>query len=145
MQPKYHSLCQLLSKLNSKDNADFGRDMLKEKKDEDVHNLIEWLQREANLRSRGKQEHKQSKRYKRNPRQPAKRVEVSTSTTSTASNEDEQQCINGCTTNHPLHSCSVYRDLIVDQRWQKVKRNKLCRKCLKRHHTDDCKIPDGSS
>jgi len=123
--------------LASKDNTDFGRHMLKEKKDEDIYNLIKWLQREANLRSRGKQEHKQSERYERSPRQLAKRFEVRASTTSTASNGDEQQCINGCTTNHPLNSCPVYRDLTVDQRWQK------CRKCLKRHHTDDCQIPDG--
>ena len=48
-------MSQLLSKLDPRDNIDFGREMKREKKDKNVTNLIEWLHQEASLRSRGKQ------------------------------------------------------------------------------------------
>ena len=44
----------LLSKLEPRDNADFGREMHREKKEENVTNLINWLHQEAPLRSREK-------------------------------------------------------------------------------------------
>ena len=45
-------MSQLLSKLDAKDNVDFGREMKRLKKDENVLNLIDWLNEEASLRSR---------------------------------------------------------------------------------------------
>ena len=45
---------QLLSKLDAKDNSDFGRDMKREGNEETVSNLIAWLHQEASIRSRGK-------------------------------------------------------------------------------------------
>ena len=47
-------MSQLMSKLEPKDNADFGRDMIRDHKEENINNLIDWLYREANLRPRGK-------------------------------------------------------------------------------------------
>ena len=44
---------QLLSKLNRKDNAEFGREMKRNKEEETILNLIQWLHEEASLRSRG--------------------------------------------------------------------------------------------
>ena len=47
-------ISRLFSKLEPKDNADFGREMEREEKEENVGNLITWLHREASLRSRVK-------------------------------------------------------------------------------------------
>ena len=47
-------MSQLLSKLDAKDNVEFGREMHRIKKEENVLNLIDWLNREASLRSRVK-------------------------------------------------------------------------------------------
>ena len=47
-------MSQLLSKLDAKDNSDFGRDMKREGNEETVSNLIAWLHQEASIRSRGK-------------------------------------------------------------------------------------------
>ena len=47
-------MSQLLSKLNPGDNSAFGRDMKRDKKEENVSNLIIRLQEEASLRSRGR-------------------------------------------------------------------------------------------
>ena len=47
-------MSRLLSKLEARDNSDFGREMHCEKKEEKVANLINWLHQEAPLRSRGK-------------------------------------------------------------------------------------------
>ena len=33
----------------------------------------------------------------------------------------------------------------VDEKWENVKQNNGCRKCLRVHHTDSCKIPDGTT
>ena len=45
-----------MSKLKPKDNADFGREMQRQKKEENVANLVAWLHQEAAFRSRGKKE-----------------------------------------------------------------------------------------
>ena len=47
-------MSQLLSKLDPKDNSDFGREMKREGNTETVSNLIAWLHQEASIRSRGK-------------------------------------------------------------------------------------------
>jgi hypothetical protein len=50
-------MSQLLSKLHPSDNAEVGREMKRNKKEENVTNLVEWLYEEAALRSRGKLEY----------------------------------------------------------------------------------------
>ena len=47
-------MSQLLSKLDPRDNAEFGREMKINKKQENVSNLVQCLHDEASLRSRGK-------------------------------------------------------------------------------------------
>ena len=47
-------MSQLLSKLDAKDNVEFGREMHRIKKEENDLNLIDWLYREARLRSQVK-------------------------------------------------------------------------------------------
>ena len=47
-------MSQLLSKLDPRDNTNFGRDMQRAGKGENVSNLITWLHQQANLHSRGK-------------------------------------------------------------------------------------------
>ena len=49
-------MSQLLSKLDSKDNIEFGREMHQFKREENVSNLIDWLNRQASLRSRFKRD-----------------------------------------------------------------------------------------
>ena len=43
-----------LSKLESQDNIKFGREIARTQKAETITNLIEWLNKEATLRTRGK-------------------------------------------------------------------------------------------
>lgn len=47
-------MSQLLSKLDPRDNTNFGREMQRAGKEENVSNLVTWLHQEATLRSRGK-------------------------------------------------------------------------------------------
>ena len=47
---------RLLSKLEPKDDANFGREMQRLGKEENVTNLVTWLHQKAALRSRGKKE-----------------------------------------------------------------------------------------
>lgn len=49
-------MSQLLSKLDPKDDIDFGREMQRVKNEENVLNLIDWLNKEASLRSRVKRD-----------------------------------------------------------------------------------------
>ena len=49
-------MSQLLSKLDSSDNIEFGCEMLRIGKEESVLNLIDWLNKEARLRSRIKRD-----------------------------------------------------------------------------------------
>ena len=49
-------MSQLLSKLDGKDSVEFGREMQRTGKGENVSNLINWLLNEASLRSRIKRE-----------------------------------------------------------------------------------------
>ena len=41
-----------MSKLETKDNADFGREMQRQKKEENVANLVAWLHQEAAFRKK---------------------------------------------------------------------------------------------
>ena len=54
-------MSQLLSKLDGADNVEFGREMVRMGKTENILNLIEWLNNEANLRSPGVTTHVDSK------------------------------------------------------------------------------------
>ena len=45
-----------MSKLEQKDNADFGREMQRQKKEGNVANLVAWLHQEAAFRSRKNKE-----------------------------------------------------------------------------------------
>ena len=59
---------------------------------------------------------------------------------------DDESCPLGCSARHLLAACPLYQASTVNQRWEIVKKNKRCRKCLRgSHHTDDCKKPDGTS
>ena len=49
-------MSRLLSKLDASDNIEFGREMLRMGKEENVLNLIDWLNKEASLRSRIKRD-----------------------------------------------------------------------------------------
>ena len=49
-------MSQLLSKLDPRDNTNFGREMQRAGKQENVSNLVTWLHQEATLRSRGKRD-----------------------------------------------------------------------------------------
>ena len=39
----------------------------------------------------------------------------------------------------------MYQKSTVDEKWEIVKQNNRCRKCLRVHHTNSCKIPDGTT
>ena len=136
-------MSQLLSKLTPSDNAEFGREMKRNKKEESVLGLVEWLYEEAALRSRGKLE------YDNESAEQSRRVgpfrKLDTRNLATEIPEDAT-CPFDCPEEHLLAACPIYKKLTVNQRWDIVQQNKRCRKCLRAsHHTRDCKKPDGTS
>ncbi len=108
-------MSQLLSKLDSRDNAEFGREMKSRKEEETIPNLIMWLHKEAGLRSR--------------------------------SNYLILQIIPLVHLVARLNTCwlRVPQTSTVDQRWEVVKKNQRCQKCLRSHHTMECKKIDGTT
>ena len=54
-------------------------------------------------------------------------------------------CPLGCEAKHLLSACPEYQQATVDQRWEVVKQNNRCRKCLRKHHTNVCKKTDGTT
>ena len=136
-------MSQLLSKLDPKDNAEFGREMKRNKKEETIPNLIQWLHEEASLRSRGKLDLESSFEE-----QSQQRGSFNRRTDNYAGDFDVSKdgpCPLGCQAKHPLAVCPRYQTSIVDQRWEIVKQNQRCRKCLRSHHTKDCKKSDGTT
>ncbi|CAB4041306.1 uncharacterized protein LOC113669263, partial, partial [Paramuricea clavata] len=123
-------MSQLLFKLTPSDNAEFGREMKRNKKEESVLGLVEWLYEEAALRSRGKLE------YDNESAEQSRPTEI----------PEDATCPFDCPEEHLLAACPINKKLTVNQRWDIVQQNKRCRKCLRAsHHTRDCKKPDGTS
>ena len=135
-------MSQLLSKLDPKDNSDFGREMKREGIEETVSNLIAWLHQEASIRSRGKTSPVSEGRIEgRRDKGPKKTENNATSSEET----DDETCPLNCKTKHHLAACPKFQNLTVNQKWEIVKQHWRCRKCLRAHHTNDCKKPDGST
>ena len=132
-------MSQLLSKLDPKDNIEFGREMQRVKNEENVSNLIDWLNKEASLRSRVKRDNHNDTEDRRsqNPRSQLDNHTINSET------PNDEICPVGCETKHLLSACPVFQKSTVDQRWEIVKRNNRCRKCLRNHHTNHCTKPDG--
>ena len=61
---------QLLSKLDTRDNTNFGREMQRAGKEENVSNLVTWLHQEATLCSRGKPDNENAGEKERTQRGP---------------------------------------------------------------------------
>ena len=135
-------MSQLLSKLDLSDNSDFGREMKREGKEETVSNLITWLHQEASIRSRGKAN---SNTVERNEIRRDKGPKKTENNAANSEDSDDETCPLGCKTKHHLAACPKFQILTVNQRWEVVKQHWRCRKCLRAHHTNDCKKPDGST
>ena len=135
-------MSQLLSKLDPKDNSDFGREMKREGNEETVSNLIAWLHQEGSVRSRGKTstfcEGRNESRREKGPKKTENNATNSEET-------DDETCPLDCKTKHHLAACPKFQNLTVNQRWEIVKQHWRCRKCLRMHHTNGCKKPDGST
>ena len=111
-------MSKLLSKLQPRDNCDFGKEMQRERKEENISNLVDWLRRDASLWSRGRKEN-----------------DGDSSTTKagfrhkSANNFDEVvddgTCPMNCATKHLLSACPVYHNLSVSQRWDTKKPQKM--------------------
>ena len=136
-------MSQLLSKLDSRDNIEYGREMQRQKKEENVTTLVEWLLQEANFRSRGRRDDENVDRTDRNRRPIFPRRSDNHAINNTQT--DEEICILGCATKHLLQGCPTFQASTVSQRWDIVKKNKRCRKCLRTHHTNDCSKADGTT
>ena len=110
--------------------------------DEQLCNLIAWLHQEASIRSRGKtstvSEGRNEGRRDKGPRK--------TENNTTSSEEtDDETCPLNCKTKHHLAACPKFQNLTVNQKWEIIKQHWRCRKCLRAHHTNNCKKPDGST
>ncbi|XP_022777751.1 uncharacterized protein LOC111319199 [Stylophora pistillata] len=133
-------MSQLLSKLDQRDNTNFGREMQRAGKEENVSNLVTWLHREATLRSRGKRDNDNADEKERTHQGPTFRR-----TDNHAANNEQEACPLGCTSKHHLAACPLYQSSTVNQRGDVVKQSNRCRKCLRPHHTNDCRKPDGTT
>ena len=116
--------------------------MKREGKEETVSNLITWLHQEASIRFRGKANTYTVERNEIRRRSGLKKTE-----NNPANSEDshDKTCPLGCKTKHHLAAYPKFQILTVNQRWEIVKQHWWCRKCLRAHHTNDCKKPDGST
>ena len=120
-------MSQLLSKLDPKDNSDFGREMKREGNEETVSNLIAWLHQEASVRSRGKTStFCEGRNESRREKGPKKNENNATNSEET----DDETCPIDCKTKHHLAACPKFQNLTVNQRWEIVKQHWRCRKCL---------------
>ena len=115
-------MSQLLSKLDDKDSVEFGREMQRNGKGENVSNLIDWLLNEASLRSRIKRE----TNYHRSNSGVRSDNHANDSDTNT-----DEKCPLGCELRHLLSACPTYQKADVNRRWEIVKQNNRCRKCLR--------------
>ena len=59
--------------------------------------------------------------------------------------DQDEKCPLGCKAKHLVSACPMYQKSTVDEKWEIVKQNNRCRKCLRVHHTNSCKIPDGTT
>lgn len=132
-------MSQLLSKLDARDNTEFGREMKRQHKEENISNLVNWLHEEASLRSSGRQDSES------NARGTQESHFRSTVNTTSSDKNTESSCLLGCASKHHLAACPVFQSSTVDQRWEIVKQENRCRKCLRSHHSGDCKKPEGTS
>ena len=55
---------------------------------------------------------------------------------------NDEICPVGCEARRVLSARPVFQKSTVDQRWEIVKQNNQCRKCLPNHHTNHCTKPD---
>ena len=58
---------------------------------------------------------------------------------------DDDTCPLNCKTKHHLAACPVFQELAISQRWEIGKQHWRCRKCLRRHHTRNCRKADAST
>ena len=113
-------MSQLLSKLNPRDNSNFGREMQRAGKEENVSNIVTRLHQEATLRSRGKPDNENADEKERTRRGPTFRRAESHA----ACNErtpDQEACPLDCARKHHLAACPLYQNSTVNQRWEVVK------------------------
>ena len=129
-------MSQLLSKLDGKHSVEFGHEMQRTGKVEHVSNLIDWLLNEASLQSRVKRE----TNYHRSNTGVRSDNHANNSDTNT-----DEKCPLECGLRHLLSACPIYQKADVNRRWEIVKQNNRCRKCLRAHHTNSCKKPDGTT
>ena len=130
-------MSQLLSKLAPKENIDFGRGMQHMEEDESVLTLINWLNKKASLRSRVKRDTRNDTEDRRFQNQQSQ----SDNHSMHSEMSNDAICPVGCEAEHLLSACPVLQKSTVDQRWEIVKRNNRCRKCLRNHHTNNYKSP----
>ena len=136
-------MSQLLSKLDSRDNAEVGREMKRSKKEENIANLVQWLHDEASIRSRGKCDPESNSKDRGSQRSHYNKKADNHATNIYTSKDIP--CPLGCQPRHQLAACPGYQTSTVDQRWEIVKQHQRCRKCLQPHHTKDSKKADGST
>ena len=99
-------------------------------------NLIDWLNTQARLRSRAKRD----TNYRNNSREHR-----SNNNANDSGLDQDEKCPLGYKTKHLLSACFMYQTSTVDEKWEIVKQNNRCRKCLRAHHTNSCKKPDGTT
>ena len=113
-------MSQLLSKLDPKDNSDFGREMKREGNEETVSHLIAWLHQEASIRSRGKTstvfEGRNESLREKGPKKTENNATNSKET-------DDETCPLDCKTKHHLAACPKFHNLTVNQKWEIVKQH----------------------
>ena len=99
------------------------------KKEENVLNLIDWLNREASLRSRLRKDANFHNNSGDHRLQFSRKSDNHAATNSEKPNPD--LCLLGCEAKHLLSNCPIFLKATVDQRWEIVKQKN---RCTRRHH-----------
>jgi len=94
--------------------------------EENVLNLIDWLNKEASMRSHVKRDTRNDTEDHRFQNQRSQ----SDNHSMNSELSGDKICPFGCEAKHLLSACPVFQKSTVDQRWEIVKWNNRCRKCL---------------
>ncbi|XP_055614291.1 uncharacterized protein LOC129760657 [Uranotaenia lowii] len=70
---------------------------------------------------------------------PEDTTEVDDYPTNTSNVKNAVVCVACNDTNHHITNCSVFKEFTLDDRWNLVKRDKLCRNCLSQHRRWPCR------
>ncbi|KAK2555778.1 hypothetical protein P5673_022371 [Acropora cervicornis] len=100
-------ISQILSKLDTKDNSDFGSVMKREENEETVSNLIAWLHQEASIHSQGEASTVSQRKNESRREKGSKKTE---NNATNSEKTDYETCPLDNKTQHHLAACPKFQN-----------------------------------